>query len=352
MSAEMVRAESPVCQLLERQAVDYRGWWWVAPPRDAWLETGQGTAISADLTVREAWRVAGRTALSPFAPELAGNASAPAGAVLFWPKSHALGEWWLLWLCATLPEGTPLQLVGENQGGIKRVLKVLAALGLGCRKLDSARRCSLFETRLGRVGIDPDAAWTTFDAELGSELLTLTSHPGVFGHGKLDDGTRLLIETLPRVLADAGQDLPGDVLDMGCGDGILAAWLARQGAAVTAVDVNAFAVEATRRSLAGNALAGEALSGETLESDVYSALDGRVFDAIVSNPPFHQERAIDYGPAARLIGEAPEHLRPGGELVIVANAFLPYPDLLERAFGGFEILADDRRFRIYRAVKR
>ncbi len=37
---------------------------------------------------------------------------------------------------------------------------------------------------------------------------------------------------------------------------------------------------------------------------------------------------------------------------MVANAFLPYPDLLERAFGGFEILADDRRFRVYRAVKR
>ncbi|MEQ5801278.1 class I SAM-dependent methyltransferase [Halomonas sp. H10-9-1] len=344
-------AESPVCQLLERQAADYRGWWWVAPPQDAWLASGQGVAVSADLALRQAWQAAGRAALSPFAAGSAGDVGTPAGAVLFWPKSHALGEWWLLWLCATLPKGTPLQLVGENQGGIRRVLKVLAALGLGCRKLDSARRCSLFETRLGRVGIDPDAAWTTFDAELGSERLTLTSHPGVFGHGKLDDGTRLLIKTLSGE-GRAPIGLAGDVLDLGCGDGILAAWLARQGAGVTAVDVNAFAVEATRRSLAANQLAGEALSGETLESDVFSALDGRVFDAIVSNPPFHQERAIDYGPAARLIGEAPEHLRPGGALVIVANAFLPYPDLLERAFGGFEILADDRRFRVYRAVRR
>ncbi|MDR5902334.1 methyltransferase [Halomonas icarae] len=344
MHAETPRAENPVCQLLERQAADYRGWWWVAPPRDTWLEAaGQGMAISADLSLREAWQAAGGRAHSPFAPELAGDEPGPAGVVLFWPKSHALGEWWLLWLCATLPEGTPLQLVGENQGGIKRVLKVLAALGLGCRKLDSARRCSLFESRLGRVEIDPAAAWTTFDAGLDDEPLTLASHPGVFGHGKLDDGTRLLLESLPGALRFEGREL----LDMGCGDGILAAWLARQGARVSAVDVNAFSVEATRRSLAANELA-----GEVLESDVYSALAERQFDAIISNPPFHQERAIDYGPAARLIGEAPAHLRPGGALIIVANAFLPYPDRLERAFGSFEILADDRRYRVYRAIKR
>ncbi|WP_104202149.1 methyltransferase [Billgrantia saliphila] len=328
-------AETPVCQLLERQDLDYRGWLWVAPPRDAWLEGGEGSVLSGDHGVLKAWRERGRPAFSPFdGPEVA----EPPGAVLFWPKSHALGEWWLLWLCAGLPEGTPLQVVGENQGGIKRVLKVLAALGLGCRKRDSARRCLLVETRLGRVGIEPEAAWTAFEAE----GMTLASHPGVFGHGKLDDGTRLLLETLPGVLP--GSSGASDVLDMGCGDGILSAWLARRGHAVTAVDVNLFAVEAARRTLAANGLA-----GHTLASDVYSALPARRFAAIVSNPPFHQERSIDYGPAGRLIREAPAHLQPGGQLVLVANAFLPYADLLQQAFGGFEILADDRRFRVYRA---
>ncbi|SEL90266.1 class I SAM-dependent methyltransferase [Halomonas daqiaonensis] len=334
-------AETPVCQLLERQDADYGGWLWVAPPRDAWLEAGEGRLLSADQGVLAAWRARGRVAHSPFE----GVEPAPSGVVLFWPKSHALGEWWLLWLCAHLPSGTPLQLVGENQGGIKRVLKVLAALGLGCRKVDSARRCGLYATRLARVGIDPDAAWTTFEVDLGDETLRLVSHPGVFGHGKLDDGTRLLLEQLSASLAEGGE-APGDVLDAGCGDGILVAWLARRGARVTAVDVSHFAVEATRRTLAANGL-----EGEVLASDVYSALGAHRFDAIVSNPPFHQERAVDYGPAGRLILEAPEHLRSGGQLILVANAFLPYPDMLTRAFGGFEVLADDRRFRVYRAVK-
>lgn len=265
-------AETPVCQLLERQAFDYRGWLWVAPPQDAWLEAGQGRLLSADAALCAAWQAKGVLRASPFEALDA----APPGAVLFWPKSHAQGEWWLLWLCAHLPPGTPLQLVGENQGGIKRVLKVLAALGLGCRKLDTARRCGLYATRLDRVGIDPDAAWTRFEAE----GMTLVSHPGVFGHGKLDDGTRLLLGELPGTLEGRADKGRGDILDMGCGDGILAAWLARRGARVTAVDVNGFAVEATRRTLAANGLAGEALA-----SDVYSALGDRTFDAIVSNPP-------------------------------------------------------------------
>ncbi|HSP58082.1 MAG TPA: methyltransferase [Halomonas sp.] len=339
-----MNAQTPVCQLLERQEADYRDWWWVGPPQDTWLEATHGTAISADAALLTHWEARALSARSPFVEPL--DAGPPAGAVLFWPKSHALGEWWLLWLCATLPPGTPLQLVGENQGGIKRVLKVLAALGLGCRKRDSARRCALYASHTARVGLDPDAVWTRFEVE----GLQLASHPGVFGHGKFDDGTRLLIEQLPALLPDEGgvdrRRGAFDALDMGCGDGILAAWLARRGAAVTAVDISGFAVEATRRTLAANGL-----TGDVLASDVYSALDGRRFDAIISNPPFHQQRDIDYGPAARLIGEAPEHLRPGGQLVVVANAFLPYPDLLERAFGGFEILADDRRFRVYRAIK-
>ncbi len=37
MTADTLQAQTPTCQLLARQAADYRGWWWVAPPRDPWL---------------------------------------------------------------------------------------------------------------------------------------------------------------------------------------------------------------------------------------------------------------------------------------------------------------------------
>ncbi|WP_438455180.1 methyltransferase [Vreelandella venusta] len=327
-------AQLPACQLLERFYGQSANLWPVAPPADAWLQAHSTAMISGDVALREHWASGGKAAASPFdAPFIQ-----PAGqVVLFWPKAHQLGIWWLTWLCHVLPENTPLDVVGEHQGGIKRVPKILSELGMRCDKLDNARRCSLFATRTVAME-QPDNAWQTFEAL----DLKLVSHPGVFGHGKVDEGTRLMLDSIEASLPKK----PLNVLDVGCGDGIISAWFAARGHQVTAVDVSAFAVEACRRTLAANQL-----SGRVLESDVYSALGGEQFDLIVSNPPFHQEREITYGPSARLISEAPNHLSAKGQLVLVANAFLPYPDVLESTFGGFETLADNRRFKVYRAAK-
>lgn len=324
-------AQLPASQLLERYHGPAAQLLPIAPPADGWLVERSTAMISGDVALRQQWQDAGKLASSPLAPM---NAEPAGRVVLFWPKAHALGTWWLCWLCQWLPENTPFEIVGEHQGGIKRVPKLLAALGMGCDKLDNARRCSLFASRTVALPEQPDE-WQRFEA-LG---MTLVSHPGVFGHGKVDEGTLLLLKTLEAHLPRR----PLSVLDMGCGDGIISAWLASRGHTVTAVDVNAFAVEACRQTLAANQL-----TGSVCESDVYRALGDTRFDLIVSNPPFHQEREISYGPSARLIDEARQHLTPKGQLVLVANAFLPYPERLERAFGSFETLADNRRFRVYR----
>lgn len=327
-------AQTPACQLLERQQDDYTALMVVAPPVDAWLIAQSTGVISGDLSVLSEWQAVGKAAYSPFAlPE---NALTHGEIVLFWPKAHQLGIWWLEWLCRVLPAGTAIEIVGEHNGGVKRVPKVLAERGMTCDKRDNARRCSLFATRTVALEETVQDAWQCFDA-LG---LTLISHPGVFGHGKVDEGTQLLLESLDKELPQT----PLRILDMGCGDGIISAWLAKRGHAVTAVDVSAFAVEATRRTLEANQV-----DGQVLQSDVYSALESQTYDFIISNPPFHQERDVSYGPSQRLIRQAPERLANRGRLIIVANVFLPYPDLLNDAFGSFEALADNRRFRVYGA---
>ena len=68
--------------------------------------------------------------------------------------------------------------------------------------------------------------------------LTLATDSGVFSPGRLDPGTRLLLETAPPPPAD------GDLLDLGCGYGPLALVLARRAPAarIWAVDVNARAL--------------------------------------------------------------------------------------------------------------
>ncbi|MEH6641285.1 methyltransferase [Vreelandella glaciei] len=329
-------AQAPACQLLERQRDKYAALWAVSPPVDSWLIDQSAGVLSGDFAVLNEWKAKGKQARTPF--DLAAGEPLGKEVVLFWPKAHQLGIWWLKWLCEQLPSGTPLEIVGEHQGGIKRVPKMLDELGMRWDKRDNARRCSLFATHTIALDSASDSAWQNIEA-LG---LTLASHPGVFGHGKVDEGTLLMLESIE----DSLPKKPLKVLDMGCGDGIVSAWLAQRGHLVTAVDISAFAIEACKRTLAENGL-----EGRVLCSDVFSALEEEQFDWIISNPPFHKERDISYGPSQRLISQAPEHLTTGGRLVIVANGFLPYPDHLQRAFQDFYTLADNRRFKVYGAIK-
>lgn len=336
-----MKSSSPACQLLQRYYPVSLPKGVVAPPLDDWLATQVEGVVSADQHILQGYRQRGITASSPLADD---TMIVPSGWVLFWPKTQQLGIWWLIWLCEQLPPGTPLDIVGEHSGGIKRLPKVLEGLGLACNKRDNARRCSLFGTQTQRLERSSAAVWQTFTLR----GLQLHSHPGVFGHGKLDEGTALLLDTLETQLSQnkLPETLP-KCIDIGCGDGVISAWLAQRSQQVTAVDINEFALDACRRTLAANQL-----DARVLASDVYSAVDNEQFDLIISNPPFHQERDIHYGAAGKLIREAPAHLARGGQLILVANAFLPYADLLADTFERFDVLANNRRFKVYRAGER
>lgn len=113
---------------------------------------------------------------------------------------------------------------------------------------------------------------------------------------------------------------------------------------LTLCDVSAPAVEASRATLATNGV-----EGEVFASNVFSEVKGR-FDMIISNPPFHDGMQTSLDAAQTLIRGAVRHLNSGGELRIVANAFLPYPDVLDETFGFHEVIAQTGRFKVYRAI--
>ena len=77
-----------------------------------------------------------------------------------------------------------------------------------------------------------------------------------------------------------------------------------------------------------------------------SDIEGK-FDLIISNPPFHDGIDTAYRAVTELITQAKWHLNQGGELRIVANAFLPYPELLRQHFGDYEVVAQTGKFKVY-----
>ena len=101
------------------------------------------------------------------------------------------------------------------------------------------------------------------------------------------------------------------------------------------------ALESARRTLRENQL-----QGTVLASDVFSHVEGK-FDLIISNPPFHDGIDTAYTAVNELIKQAKWHLKVGGELRIVANAFLPYADWMDQHFGSHEVLAKNNKFKVY-----
>lgn len=154
--------------------------------------------------------------------------------------------------------------------------------------------------------------------------MRIVAPPGVF---RPRSDSWMLAEIVQRHL------VPGSsVLDLCAGTGAVAIAAARGGAArVTAVDVSRRSVLAVRLNAALNGVRVRALRG-----DLFDAVDGARFDAIVTNPPYlpsangdlpesGASRAWEGGAGGRelidrIVAAAPDHLRPGGALWLVHSS--------------------------------
>ena len=263
-----------------------------------------------------------------------------AGAVLLLPKSRELTDYLLASLAHCIP-GRPLYLVGEKRAGIERAAKQLERLGRP-RKIDSARHCQLWCVEVEQTApVALHALAQHWTLELTDGPLKVISLPGVFSHGRLDRGTALLLEHL--------EGLPGfgRFLDFGCGAGLLGAALKRRHPEreLVLLDVDAFALESSRLTLAANGLQAQLIAGDGIDATPLE------LSALISNPPFHQGVHTDYRASETLLKQAHSHLVPGGELRLVANSFLNYPALIEQHLGPCQTLAERDGFRILRATR-
>jgi len=106
---------------------------------------------------------------------------------------------------------------------------------------------------------------------------------------------------------------PGTALDLGCGEGGDAIWLARQGWRVTAVDVSDTALD---RAAADAATAGVTDRIDFRRHDLALTFPPGAFD-LVSAQYLHSP--IEF-PRARVLQEAASAVTPGGLLLIVDHA--------------------------------
>lgn len=166
-------------------------------------------------------------------------------------------------------------------------------------------------------------------------MLGFTLHvpSGVF-HPMLYFSSKFLASYLREI------DLGGkEVLDMGCGSGILSLVAASQGARVTSIDINPLAVKSTLQNAQSNHLADFIT---VLESNLFEQLGNKdqKFDYVIVNPPYYKvnpqsmaERAWFAGTNLDFISSFAKtvrnFLKPNGRILIILSSKTDIHSIIE-----------------------
>lgn len=166
-----------------------------------------------------------------------------------------------------------------------------------------------------------------FHARLGdSPAMNFLSRPGVFGYGRMDHGSRALVEV--------AEIEPGNhVLDLGSGVGAvgcLASHRTGPTGAITFIDSNLRAVALSEHNAQANALPNyRVIAAANMEG-----LDPGTFDVILANPPYYGDSMVArlFIQGSRLI------LKPGGRFYIVTKMPTAVVPLIFEEFGDCSVI--------------
>ncbi len=279
--------------------------------------------------------------------------------------------------CIVKPNGLVL-VVGENKGGIKSVAKLLGDVGEPVNKLDSAKHCGLYavEVKEPKLQFSLDDYSLTRKHTINDVTVSLYSLPGVFGHKQVDAGTQLLLNALDDELIVKSK---ANIYDFACGTGIIGCYigLVKRKHGLNIINTKKSNETQCDKELVNFSEKGQSLRCPVILSDVFSlalhcakksadlnklimdirANDGFVdtdgaFDLIVSNPPFHEGLKNNYQITNQFIKNSYLNSKKFGTLMIVANRFLPYPDIFSDNYGSFQETTKSPKYTVYKAVKR
>ncbi|WP_194207003.1 23S rRNA (guanine(1835)-N(2))-methyltransferase RlmG [Superficieibacter sp. 1612_C1] len=174
---------------------------------------------------------------------------------------------------------------------------------------------------------------------------TIHNHANVFSRTGLDIGARFFMQHLP-------DNLEGEIVDLGCGNGVIGLTLLDKNpeAKVVFVDESPMAVASSHLNVETNMP--DALDRcEFMINNALSGVEPFRFNAVLCNPPFHQQHALTDNIAWEMFHHARRCLKVNGELYIVANRHLDYFHKMKKIFGNCETIATNSKFVVLKSVK-
>lgn len=118
-----------------------------------------------------------------------------------------------------------------------------------------------------------------------NKVFSIYSDNGVFSKDRFDYGTRVLLNSVDI------DKLSGNVLDLGCGLGVVGIILGtfNKGINIDMVDINERAIDLAKNNLVFNNV-----KANVFVSDIYSNIDNK-YDFIITNPPIRAGKNVIRG---------------------------------------------------------
>jgi len=179
--------------------------------------------------------------------------------------------------------------------------------------------------------------------------LDMINHANVFSRERLDIGTRLLLQHMPKA-CDTATNCVKDIIDLGCGNGIVGILAAQQhpGARLRFIDESYMAIASARANFEQRSLP-KRTAHFIVANGLYDC-GAQQADLILCNPPFHAGHAVGDASAMAMFGEAARVLKVEGELWVVGNRHLDYHIKLKRWFKRVELVASNSKFVVLKAT--
>lgn len=174
---------------------------------------------------------------------------------------------------------------------------------------------------------------------LGKDYSFYTDN-GVFSKEKLDFGTRTLIESLPL------KSLTGDILDVGCGYGVIDIILGKiTQASFEGIDVN----KRTLHLAEMNKKLNNINNASFYYSNIYENVDKK-YDFIITNPPIRAGKEVVYG----IVMNARNYLKDNGVLYIVIRKEQGAKSMLRdlEEYYNTEVINKNKGFFVIKCVLR
>jgi 16S rRNA (guanine1207-N2)-methyltransferase len=267
------------------------------------------------------------------------------------PKGRQFTWRWLVQANNALVLDGSLYISGSNNSGIKSIFKDAQELfGKGnILAYKKGNRVAQFIKKpvaepkpdwAQNPGIAP-GTWFEYSIPISNYAFRIRSLPGVFSFDHLDEGTKMLLGVT---------DIPlgANVLDVGCGYGIIGLYAAAKGAGlVHLIDNNLLAVASCNETLSLNRI----MNVKVFVGDLLNPIGSNRYDLVLSNPPFHTGHVVDYQIAQALIDQSCQALNPGGQLIIVANRFIRYDHLIKAIFGNVSTVTESGKYHVLSGLK-